>query len=183
MNTGKITRLTMGALAALTLSACTGPMLMAGVMAAPTAATVSSVAMASVSAQTMGTTDWYDGLDPIDNKDPEQIRLAKLQDAARDLEVRLGVPLTVTEVQVLAKLYEAGNGDLETFARDRRLTRAQIENAVQALREKGLVSLVDRPGRAGGYEARLAMKVARLGHPLNTGRSDRPPVYAMAEIH
>lgn len=167
-----------GAFLAAATSGCMGPALMAGTLVAPTAASVGTVAMAMKSGESMSQTRWYDGIERLDQNDPAAIRLAKLQDAAREIEARIGVPVTTVEVEVLAKLYEARNGDLETFARDRRLTRAQIDSAVKALREKGLVSYADRPGRPGGYEVALAAKMAALGDPMDLGRNT-PPVFAM----
>ncbi|MCW5828513.1 MAG: hypothetical protein KIT79_04265 [Deltaproteobacteria bacterium] len=166
---------------AATASGCVGPALLAGSLVGPTAATVSTTAMMIKASETMTTTQWYDGIDSLDkNSDPAALRLARLQEAAREIESRIGVPVSPIEVEILATLYQARNADLETFARDRRLSRAQIEGALKTLREKGLVSMADRPGRSGGFEATMTTRAAMLGNPLEPARGGHPPVYVMA---
>ena len=164
---------------AAAMTGCAGPVLV-GTMVAPTVASVSAVAMAAETGRVATQTKWYDGNDLDTN--PEAARLAKLEDAARDIEARTGIKVSPVEVDVLTKLYEARSADLGTFAKDRRLTRAQIDDAVKTLREKGLVSIVNTPSRAGGYEVTGTMKFAALGNPLELGREETPPVYAMNEL-
>ncbi len=173
------------AMAVVMTTGCAETMLV-GTMVAPSVAAGSSIAMAAKTGQTMATTKWYDGIDNLKKDDPAAIRYAKLQDAARDIEARLGIPVSAVEVEVLAKLYEARNADLQTFAKDRRLTRAQIDEAVKTLRQKGLISVMTAPGRPGGFIAMATPMGTALGDPLNLGRDngrdtppDSPPVFVM----
>jgi len=176
MKTLKIAGWMAGGLMAAAMNGCAAPMLV-GAMAGPTVATVSTVAMAAETGRVASQTKWYDGNDFDTN--PEAVRQAKLEDAARDIEARTGIRVSPAEVEVLGKLYEARSADLRTFASDRRLTRAQIDDALKTLREKGLVSVTVNPGRPGGYEVTGTVKFAGLGNPLELGREDAPPVYAM----
>ncbi len=170
------------ALVAVVTTGCAETLLV-GSMVAPTAATGASVLMTAKTTETMATTRWYDGIDRLERDDPAATRYARLQDAAREVEARLGIPVSPVEVEILAKLHEARNADLETFARDRRLTRAQIDTALKTLRAKGLISLMDAPSRPGGFAAVANDRALAIGNPLELvpGNTppEQPPVYVM----
>ncbi len=166
-------------------SGCAEAVLVTGTMAAPAVAAGSSLALAAKTGETMTTTKWYDGLDHYDRQDPAAVRYAKLQDAAREIEARFGIPVTPMEVEVLAKLYEAKNADLKTFAEDRRMSRTQITEAIRTLRAKGLVSVRDDSTRPGGYVAAPTGRALAFGHPLELGRepgAGQPPVFVLNEM-
>ncbi|MCW5830250.1 MAG: hypothetical protein KIT79_13150 [Deltaproteobacteria bacterium] len=182
MKTRKTTLTAFSALAALFLTAgCAESVIVASTLVAPTAATGASALMAMKTGETMRTTKWYDGIERFDNQDAEAIRYARLQDAAREIESRMGVKVSPEEVDVLATLYRARNADLETFAKDRRLTRAQIDEALKMLRKKGLITVIDQPGRPGGFVAMATPKATALGDPMQLGRDpgESPPVFVM----
>ncbi len=151
----------------LMLQACAGgeTMLVGALVVHPVTLAASTVAM-PVAADSAAHTGLFDGLATPKAKQEEY---AKLDQAAEELSAQVGARITRNDVKLLAVLDRRGQAGLREFARDSKLTRTEVMDAVARLEALHLIWLDHHVTESGPFTAALTpkgtltrMPVARL---------------------